>query len=40
MTAIEIREPDVDRSEQLRPEAEDWAGATVADLRDLLPLLP
>ena len=40
MTAIEIREPDVDRSEQLRPEAEDWAGATVPDLRDLLRLLP
>ncbi|HUL85307.1 MAG TPA: HAD-IA family hydrolase [Actinomycetota bacterium] len=40
MTAIEIREPDVDRSEQLRPEAEDWRGATVPDLRDLLPLLP
>lgn len=40
MTAIEIREHGVDRSEQLRPEAEDWAGATVPDLRDLLPLLP
>lgn len=40
MTAIEIREEGVDRSAQLRPEAEEWAGAAVADLRELLPLLP
>jgi putative hydrolase of the HAD superfamily len=40
MTAIEIREEGVDRSGQLRPEAEEWAGAAVSDLRELLPMLP
>jgi putative hydrolase of the HAD superfamily len=40
MTAVEIRDPAIDHAEQLRPEGEDWAGASVADLRDLLPLLP
>jgi putative hydrolase of the HAD superfamily len=37
MTAVEIRDPDVVTAEQLRPEGEDWTGAWVADLRDLLP---
>jgi putative hydrolase of the HAD superfamily len=36
MTAVEIRDPDVVPAEQLRPEGEDWRGAWVADLRDLL----
>jgi putative hydrolase of the HAD superfamily len=36
MTAVEIRDPDVDMAEQLRPEGEDWRGARVPDLRDLL----
>ena len=36
MTAVEIRDPDVVTAEQLRPEGEDWQGAWVPDLRDLL----
>jgi len=40
MTAVEIREPGLDRSVQLRPEAEEWDGPAVGDLRELLPLLP
>jgi putative hydrolase of the HAD superfamily len=36
MTAVEIRDPDVVTSEQLRPEGEDWDGPWVPDLRDLL----
>jgi putative hydrolase of the HAD superfamily len=40
MTAVEICDPEVDRTEQLRPEGEDWGGARVADLRELLSLLP
>ena len=39
MTAVEIRDPDVDAHEQLRPEGEDWTGAWVADLRDLLAMV-
>jgi putative hydrolase of the HAD superfamily len=39
MTAVEIRDPAVDVREQLRPEGEDWSGARVADLRDLLAML-
>jgi putative hydrolase of the HAD superfamily len=39
MTAYLIRDPDVDLSETLRPEGEDWTGESVADLRELLPLL-
>jgi putative hydrolase of the HAD superfamily len=39
MTAVEIRDPAVDVAEQLRPEGEDWAGARVADLRELLSML-
>lgn len=40
MTAVEIREPDLDHAEQLRPEGEDWDGEHVADLRELLDRLP
>jgi putative hydrolase of the HAD superfamily len=40
MTAVEIRDPQIDHAEQLRPEGEDWSGARVEDLRDLLALLP
>ena len=40
MTAVEIRDPEIDHDEQLRPEGEDWAGARVADLRELLERLP
>jgi putative hydrolase of the HAD superfamily len=39
MTAIEIRDPAVDVTEQLRPEGEDWPGATIADLRELLTMV-
>jgi putative hydrolase of the HAD superfamily len=38
MTAVEIRDPSVVTAEQLRPEGEDWHGAHVADLRELLRL--
>lgn len=40
MTAYLIRNPELDPAEALRPEPEDWAGAAVDDLRDLLELLP
>ena len=40
MTAYLIRDPSLDVAAQLRPQAEEWAGATVADLRDLLSFLP
>jgi putative hydrolase of the HAD superfamily len=40
MTAVEIRDPDIDHDEQLRPEGEEWSGARVADLRELLERLP
>jgi putative hydrolase of the HAD superfamily len=36
MTAVEIRDPDVVTAEQLRPEGEDWQGAWVPHLGDLL----
>jgi putative hydrolase of the HAD superfamily len=36
MTAVEIRDPAIDHAERLRPEGEDWAGARVSDLRELL----
>ena len=39
MTAVEIRDPTVDAHEQLRPEGEDWGGAWVADLRELLSMI-
>jgi hypothetical protein len=40
MTAYEIRDPDVLTAAQLRPEGEEWSGESVADLRELLELLP
>jgi putative hydrolase of the HAD superfamily len=40
MTAVEIRDPDLDHAEQLRPEGEEWDGERVADLRELLDRLP
>jgi putative hydrolase of the HAD superfamily len=40
MAAYLIRDPDVDPAQMLRPEGEDWTGAWVSDLRQLLPLLP
>jgi putative hydrolase of the HAD superfamily len=40
MTAVEIRDPDIDHDEQLRPEGEEWSGDRVADLRELLERLP
>jgi putative hydrolase of the HAD superfamily len=40
MTPYLIADPTVVVEEQLRPEGENWSGASVADLRDLLPLLP
>ncbi len=39
MVAVEIRDPAVDVTEQLRPEGEDWSGARIADLRELLAML-
>ena len=40
MTAYLIADPSVDPQESLTPEREDWDGATVSDLRELLALLP
>lgn len=40
MIAVWIRDPAVDLAEQLRPEAEEWDGATVGDLRELLVRFP
>jgi putative hydrolase of the HAD superfamily len=40
MTPYLIADPTVIVEDQLRPEGENWNGASVADLRDLLPLLP
>jgi putative hydrolase of the HAD superfamily len=40
MTPYLIADPTVVVEEQLRPEGENWSGASVADLRDLFPLLP
>jgi putative hydrolase of the HAD superfamily len=39
MHAVLIRDPADADVEALRPEAEEWAGDAVADLRDVLPLL-
>jgi putative hydrolase of the HAD superfamily len=39
MTAVEIRDPAVDVLEQLRPEGEDWTGAHVGNLRELLAMV-
>ena len=40
MTAYLIEDPSVDPTTSLTPEREDWGGARVADLRELLALLP
>ena len=40
MSPYLIADPAVDPDEMLRPEGESWDGPTVADLRELLPLLP
>jgi len=39
MTAVEIRDPAVDATTLLRLEGEDWTGARVADLRELLQMV-
>jgi putative hydrolase of the HAD superfamily len=39
ITAVEIRDPSVDVHQQLRPEGDDWVGARVADLRELLAMV-
>jgi putative hydrolase of the HAD superfamily len=40
MTAYLIADPSVDVEESLTPEREEWSGARVADLRELLTFLP
>jgi FMN phosphatase YigB (HAD superfamily) len=40
MTSFLIADPIVDVEDSLTPEREEWDGARVADLRELLPLLP
>ncbi len=40
MTAYLIRDPDLHPDDALRPEPDDWTGAAVDDLRELLDLLP
>jgi putative hydrolase of the HAD superfamily len=40
MTPFLIADPAVDVEDSLTPEREEWNGARVADLRELLPLLP
>jgi FMN phosphatase YigB (HAD superfamily) len=39
MHAVLIRDPAEAHVEALRPEAEDWAGAHIEDLREILPIL-
>jgi len=39
MTAVEIRDPDVDVTTLLHLEGEDWTGARIADLREILQLV-
>jgi putative hydrolase of the HAD superfamily len=39
MTAVEIRDPDVDPATTLHLEGDDWHGARIADLRELLGLV-
>lgn len=39
MRPILIRDPNEDPADVLRPEAEEWDGATIGDLREVLPLL-
>jgi putative hydrolase of the HAD superfamily len=40
MTAYLIVDPDVDPTDRLIPDADEWDGARVADLRELLELFP
>ena len=40
MTSYLIADPAVDAEESLTPEREEWGGASVADLRELLAFLP
>lgn len=40
MTAFLLADPDVDPLGSLTPERDDWHGAQVSDLRELLDLLP
>jgi hypothetical protein len=40
MTPYLIADPAVDAEESLTPEREEWGGASVADLRELLAFLP
>jgi FMN phosphatase YigB (HAD superfamily) len=40
MTAYLIADPSVDLEASLTPEREEWGGARVEDLRELLSLLP
>ena len=40
MTSYLIADPAVDREDSLTPEREDWSGASVSDLRELLSFLP
>ena len=40
MTSYLIADPAVDAEESLTPEREEWDGASVADLRELLAFLP
>jgi putative hydrolase of the HAD superfamily len=39
MTAVEIRDPDVDATTLLHLEGEDWTGARITDLRDILQMV-
>jgi putative hydrolase of the HAD superfamily len=39
MTAVEIRDPDVDVKTLLHLEGDDWTGARIADLRELLEMV-
>jgi hypothetical protein len=40
MTSYLLADPAVDVETSLTPEREEWSGASVADLRELLTLLP
>jgi putative hydrolase of the HAD superfamily len=39
MTAVEIRDPDVDIATKLHLEGDDWTGARIADPRELLTMV-
>jgi putative hydrolase of the HAD superfamily len=39
MTAVEIRDPDVDIATTLHLEGDDWHGRRIADLRELLAMV-